>query len=87
MTRAQLNSVICQRVDPMIAVIGKALSDLGFSAPGKHHVVLTGGGAELKGLADQMQAALGRTVRVGRRQGLRRCQKRIAAPPFQLSPD
>lgn len=69
-TRAQLNSVICQRVDPIVAEIGKALQDLGFSAPGKHHVVLTGGGAELKGLADHMQAALGRTVRIGRPTGL-----------------
>ena len=69
-TRAQLNSVICQRVDPIVADIGKALKGLGFSAPGKHHVVLTGGGAELKGLADHMQSALGRTVRVGRPTGL-----------------
>jgi cell division protein FtsA len=69
-TRAQLNSVICQRVDPVIVDIGKALSDLGFCAPGKHHVVLTGGGAELKGLADYMQAALGRSVRIGRPAGL-----------------
>jgi cell division protein FtsA len=69
-TRAQLNSVICQRVDPIIADVGKALTELGFSAPGKHHVVLTGGGAELKGLADHMQAALGRSVRIGRPTGL-----------------
>jgi cell division protein FtsA len=69
-TRAQLNSVICQRVDPIIAEIGRLLKELGFSAPGRHHVVLTGGGAELKGLADHMQAALGRTVRLGRPTGL-----------------
>jgi cell division protein FtsA len=81
-TRAQLNSVICQRVDPIIADIGKALSDLGFSAPGKHHVVLTGGGAELKGLADHMQAALGRSVRIGRPVGLTGTPEAHSGPAF-----
>ena len=33
-------------------------------------VVLTGGGAELKGMADYMQGALGRSVRIGRPRGL-----------------
>jgi cell division protein FtsA len=81
-TRAQLNSVICQRVDPMIAEIGNALKSLGFTSPGKHHVVLTGGGAELKGLADHMQAALGRTVRVGRPQGLSGLPEAHSGPAF-----
>jgi cell division protein FtsA len=81
-TRAQLNSVICQRVDPIIADIGKALADLGFSAPGKHHVVLTGGGAELKGLADHMQAALGRSVRIGRPTGLVGLPEAHSGPAF-----
>jgi cell division protein FtsA len=81
-TRAQLNSVICQRADPIIAEIGKTLNDLGFSAPGRHHVVLTGGGAELKGLADHMQAALGRTVRIGRPQGLAGFPEAHSGPAF-----
>lgn len=81
-TRAQLNSVICQRVDMIVAEIDKALRDLGFSAPGKHHVVLTGGGAELKGLADHMQAALGRTVRIGRPTGLSGLPEAHSGPAF-----
>lgn len=81
-TRAQLNSVICQRVDPMIADIGTALKSMGFTAPGKHHVVLTGGGAELKGLADHMQGALGRTVRVGRPLGLAGLPEAHSGPAF-----
>jgi cell division protein FtsA len=32
--------------------------------------VLTGGGAELKGIADYMQGALGRAIRIGRPRGL-----------------
>jgi cell division protein FtsA len=81
-TRAQLNSVICQRVDSIISDIGKGLSELGFSAPGKHHVVLTGGGAELKGLADHMQAALGRSVRIGRPSGLLGLPEAHSGPAF-----
>lgn len=81
-TRAQLNSVICQRADQIVADVGKALNDLGFSAPGKHHVVLTGGGAELKGLADHMQGALGRTVRIGRPTGLVGLPEAHSGPAF-----
>lgn len=81
-TRAQLNSVICQRADQIVADIGKTLNDLGFSAPGKHHVVLTGGGAELKGLADHMQGALGRTVRIGRPTGLVGLPEAHSGPAF-----
>lgn len=81
-TRAQLNSAICQRVDPIIAEIGKTLDELGFSAPGRHKVVLTGGGAELKGLADHMQGALGRTVRVGRPTALSGLPEAHSSPAF-----
>ncbi len=81
-TRAQLNAVICQRIDAVIADVGKALKDMGFSAPGRHHIVLTGGGAELKGLADHMQAALGRTVRIGRPTGLAALPEAHAGPAF-----
>jgi cell division protein FtsA len=45
--------------------ISKALKELGFSGKNGQQVVLTGGGAELVGLADYAQAALGRPVRIG----------------------
>jgi cell division protein FtsA len=69
-TRAQLIAVIRQRLEHLANEIGKALKDLGFSGPVGRQVVLTGGGAELKGIADYMQAALGRAVRIGRPRGL-----------------
>lgn len=81
-TRAQLNAVICQRIDMMIADIGRVMKDMGFTAPGRHHVVLTGGGAELKGLADHMQAALGRTVRIGRPKGINALPDAHSGPAF-----
>ncbi len=69
-TRAQLIAVIRQRLEHMTQEIATALKGLGFSGPVGRQVVLTGGGAELKGLADYMQASLGRAVRLGRPRGL-----------------
>jgi cell division protein FtsA len=69
-TRAQLIAVIRQRLDHLVGEIARELKDLGFSGPVGRQVVLTGGGAELKGLADYMQGALGRAVRLGRPRGL-----------------
>ena len=69
-TRAQLISVIRQRLDHLVGEIARELKELGFSGPVGRQVVLTGGGAELKGLADYMQGALGRAVRLGRPRGL-----------------
>jgi cell division protein FtsA len=65
-TRAQLMTVIRHRVEELTNEIDKALKSLGFSGPVGRPVVLTGGGAELKNIADYMQGVLGRTVRVGR---------------------
>ncbi len=69
-TKAQLISVIRQRLDLLFGEIGKALKDLGFTGPVGRQVVLTGGGAELKGIADYAQGVLGRAVRMGRPRGL-----------------
>lgn len=66
LTRAQLMMVIRQRVEEVTAQIETALKALGFTGPVGRQVVLTGGGAELKNIADYMQGVLGRAVRVGR---------------------
>ena len=65
-TRAHLVSVIRQRLEQLTAEMEVALKQLGFSGPFGRQVVLTGGGAELKGIADYAQGVLGRAVRVGR---------------------
>ena len=65
-TRAQLMMVIRHRVEELTGEIDSALKALGFGGPIGRPVVLTGGGAELKNIADYMQGVLGRTVRVGR---------------------
>ena len=66
LTRAQLMMVIRQRVEELTNEIEAALKELGFTGPVGRQVVLTGGGAELKNIADYMQGVLGRAVRVGR---------------------
>ena len=65
-TRAALIAVIRQRLEHLVGEVGKALKELGFTGPVGRQVVLTGGGAELKGLADYAQGTLGRAVRIGR---------------------
>jgi cell division protein FtsA len=81
-TKAQLNAVVCQRVDSIVSDIGRALKELGFSGPSSHQVVLTGGGAELKGIAEHMQGALGRTVRIGKPVGLTGIPEAHSGPGF-----
>lgn len=65
-TRAELVGVICERLNRLMAEVNKALGEMGFHSPVGRQVVLTGGGAELKGMADYAQTALGRAVRIGR---------------------
>jgi cell division protein FtsA len=81
-TRAQLMSVIRQRVEELTAEIEKALKSLGFTGPVGRQVVLTGGGAELKNIADYMQGVLGRTVRVGRPKPLTGMPDAHSGPAF-----
>ena len=55
---------------------------MGFAGPRGHQVVLTGGGAELAGLADYAQNALGKPVRIGRPPALRGLPEAHSGPGF-----
>lgn len=81
-SRAQLVSVIRQPLDYLIGEITKGLKELGFTGAQGQRIVLTGGCAELRGLADHMQVALGRTVRIGRPTGLAGLPDAHAGPAF-----
>lgn len=81
-TRAQLIGVIRQRLDQMMTEVGNVLKDMGFVGPSGRQVVMTGGGADLKGIADHAQAALGRSVRIGRPQGLSGLPEAHSGPAF-----
>ena len=63
--RAELISVITQQLGHFTEEVGKSLKAMGFTGQRGQQVVLTGGGAQLPGLADYAQSALGRPVRIG----------------------
>ncbi len=63
--RAELVSVITGQLGRLMEEISKALKALHFSGQRSQQVVMTGGGAELVGLADFAQGALGKPVRIG----------------------
>ena len=81
-TRAQLIAVIRTRLEQWMSEIETALKSLGFSGPIGRQVVLTGGGADLKGIADYAQGVLGRSVRVGRPRGLTGLPDAHSGPAF-----
>jgi len=81
-THAQLITVIRQRTEQITNEIEAALKSLGFSGPVGRQVVLTGGGAELKNIADYMQGVLGRAVRVGRPKTITGLPEAHSGPAF-----
>ena len=80
--RAELVGVVTERLSYLASEIGKALKTLGFSGANAGQVVLTGGGAELHGVAEFMQGALGRAVRIGKAQQLAGLPEAHATPGF-----
>ncbi|MEA1071912.1 cell division protein FtsA [Sphingomonas sp. LY160] len=81
-THAQLITVIRQRVEELTSEVEAALKSLGFTGPVGRQVVLTGGGAELKNIADYMQGVLGRAVRVGRPRTITGLPEAHSGPAF-----
>lgn len=68
--RAELIAVIRARLDLIFGEVESALKEIGFTGAAGRQVVLTGGGAELRGIADFAQGSLARNVRIGRPRGL-----------------
>lgn len=81
-TKAQLIAVIRMRLERLMQEIQKELQSLGFANPVSRQIVLTGGGAELKGVADYAQQVLGSAVRVGRPRGLIAMPEAHGGPAF-----
>lgn len=80
--RAELISVITGAQSQLTNEIGKALKAMGFSGNRAGQVVLTGGGAELAGLAEFTQSALAMPVRIGRAPTLTGLPEAHATPGF-----
>lgn len=81
-TRAQLVAVIQQRLATLAGLVDAELKRQGFAGAAARHVVLTGGTAELKGMADYLASALGRTVRIGRPRRLHALPDAHSGPGF-----
>ena len=80
--RAELVSVVTEELARLTSEIGKSLKAMGFSGARGGQVVLTGGGAELAGMAEFAQTALGRPVRIGKPPALRGLPEAHATPGF-----
>lgn len=80
--RAELVSVITAHLGRWMEEVNKALKGLGFTGQRGQLVVLTGGGAELAGLADYAQAALGKPVRIGKPLHIKGLAEAHATPGF-----
>lgn len=80
--RADLIGVVIGELDALVSDIGRTLEAMGFSGPQARQVVLTGGGAELAGLADYAQAALAKPVRIARPPALKGLPEAHSVPGF-----
>ncbi len=87
--RAELISVITSQLGRLTDDISRTLKGMGFGTGATGHsgaagqlVVLTGGGAELAGLADYAQSALGRPVRIGKPLAMKGLADAHAVPGF-----
>ncbi|RKF21211.1 cell division protein FtsA [Altericroceibacterium spongiae] len=80
--RSELISVVTGQLDKLMTEVGRSLQAMGFSGPQGQLVVLTGGGAELAGLADYAQSSLGCPVRIGKPPQLRGLPEAHSTPGF-----
>lgn len=80
--RAELVSVVTEQLSRLTDDINRALKEMGFAGARGGQIVLTGGGAELAGIAEFAQSALGRPVRIGKAPALRGLPEAHANPGF-----
>jgi cell division protein FtsA len=67
-TKADLNDIVAGRMSDLIAQVTERIERSGVAHLAAQRVVLTGGGSQLKGLAEFAEEMLGRPVRIGRPQ-------------------
>ncbi|RDC59354.1 Cell division protein FtsA [Alteripontixanthobacter maritimus] len=82
--RAEIVSVVTEQLGRLSTEISKALKTMGFSGARSSQLTLTGGGAEMAGLAEFMQGAIGCPVRVGKPPQLRGLPEAHATPGFAM---
>ena len=80
--RSELVSIVTTQLGQLTDELGRTLKAMGFSTKRGGQIVLTGGGAELAGIAEFAQSALGCAVRVGKTPALRGLPEAHATPGF-----
>ncbi|HWU04781.1 MAG TPA: cell division FtsA domain-containing protein, partial [Novosphingobium sp.] len=80
--RAELISVITGQLGRLMDEINRVLKSMGYTGTRGQQVVFTGGGAELAGLADFAQGALGRPVRIGKPIAMKGLAEAHATPGY-----
>jgi len=80
--RAELVSIVTSQLSQLTDELGRVLKGMGFSIRKGGQIVLTGGGAELAGIAEYAQSALGCPVRVGKAPAMRGMPEAHASPGF-----
>ncbi|BBF91603.1 cell division protein FtsA [Blastochloris tepida] len=81
-TKAQLVRIVRPRVDEILELVRDRLIRSGFAGIAGGRIVLTGGAAQLTGIADLASRVLGRQVRIGRPLGISGLPEAAKGPSF-----
>jgi cell division protein FtsA len=84
-TKAQLALIIRLRIEEILDLMRRRLAASGVAAEATQHLVLTGGGSQLTGIAELATNMFGRTARLGRPRSLSGLPAVAAAPDFASS--
>ena len=78
----EVDEIVEARLEEIFELINKELKSIGRAAKLPGGVVLTGGGAEMKGIADYAREALQLSARVGKASGLGGVAEQVSTPRF-----
>jgi cell division protein FtsA len=84
-TKAQLALIIRPRIEEILDFMRRRLAASGVASEATQHLVLTGGGSQLTGIAELATNMFGRTARLGRPRSLSGLPAVAAAPDFASS--
>jgi cell division protein FtsA len=84
-SRASLVRIIKPRVEEILEMVRDRLAASPFAAEPRAHVILTGGGSQLTGLAELAARMLGRPVRIGRPLGISGLVEAARGPAFAVA--
>ena len=80
--KAQLALIIRPRIEEILDLMRRRLAASGVASEATQHLVLTGGGSQLTGIAELATNMFGRTARLGRPRSLSGLPAMAAAPDF-----